>query len=93
MTLEESSTYQLLTQKAEQKGMQKGLQQGLEAGQLQGRLEESHEVLLTLGALRFGPADDTTANLICQIEDLPRLKRMQKALFTASTWQQMLDIV
>jgi predicted transposase YdaD len=96
MTLEDSSTYRalrdLFLQRGLQQGLQQGINQGLQQGLQQGRIQGVQEVLLELGQIRFGPAEPSIVEAIQAIQDLDRLKRMQLALLSSTTWKQLLEI-
>jgi predicted transposase YdaD len=82
MTLEDSTTYQLI--------LNKGLKQGEAVGEARGRVAEAQSLLLTLGAQRLGqpiPAIETAVRAIC---DRERLERMALRLSAATDWNDLL---
>jgi hypothetical protein len=78
MTLEESTTYQLI------------LNKGLTQGEARGRTVEAQSLVLTLGTQRFGsPAPPAEATLRA-IADRERLERIAARLLTATDWNDLL---
>lgn len=55
LTLEDSTTYQLILERGEAKGIAKGKAEGLAEGVSVGRNEEAQTLVLRLGTKRFGP--------------------------------------
>lgn len=80
--MHESSAFALYEEKGRQEGRQEGLQEG--------RVEESHRLLLRLGARRCGPADAATEAAVRAIRDLDRLERLADAVLTAASWAELL---
>lgn len=82
MTLEDSTTYQLI--------LQKGIAQGVAQGVALGRVEEAQSLLLELGTKRFGQVSPTTTVAIRAITDHDRLKRLVGRVLDASGWDDLL---
>jgi hypothetical protein len=78
MTLEDSTTYQLI--------LQKGVAQGV----AQGRVEEAQSLVLRLGTKRFGSPVPTIATAIQTITDQDRLERMADRVLDAIGWDDLL---
>ena len=56
----------------------------------EGMLEESRQVLLELGAQRFGEPSQDIQRAIGRIADLDHLRRLRRHLPQAGTWQELL---
>ncbi len=78
MTLEDSTTYQLI------------LNKGLAQGEARGALTEAQNLLLLQGRKRFGAAAPPTEAALRAIEDRPRLERMAERIFDATGWDDLL---
>ena len=78
MTLEDSTTYQLI--------LNKGLKQGV----AQGALEEGRRILLRQGAKRFGAASAEQTAAVQAISDRERLERMAERVIDAIDWNDLL---
>jgi hypothetical protein len=78
MTLEDSTTYQLI------------LNKGLDKGLTQGRAEEAQKLLLRLAAKRFGPTPADAEAVILAISDIDRLERMVERVSDAAGWGDLL---
>jgi predicted transposase YdaD len=89
--MHESSAFDYYEDKGLQQGLQQGMEQGLQQGLQQGRVEESHRLLLRLGANRFGSADAATQATLRAIRDIDRLERMADAVLTARDWSEFLS--
>ncbi len=77
MTLEDSTTYQLI----------------LERGELRGGLRVTQRILLAQGRKRFGPPSVETEAAICGIVDQQRLERMAERILDAKGWDDLLATV
>jgi hypothetical protein len=77
--MRESSTYQAI------------LEEGREEGREQGRLDQARRLLIRLGTHRLGAPDAVTRFRLDQIGDLDTLERLSDALFTATTWDDILQ--
>jgi hypothetical protein len=82
MTLEDSTTYQLI--------LQKGITQGITQGMAQGRVEEAQSVVLRQGTKRFGQASPATVAAIRAITDHNRLERLTERVLDATGWDDLL---
>ncbi len=85
MTLEESTTYQLILNK----GITQGVAQGINQGVAQGRAEEARGLLLRLATRRFGTAPANAEQTILAISDLERLERMIERISEATGWSDL----
>jgi len=74
MTLEESTTYQLILQR----------------GEARGAVAEAHRLLLAQGRRRFGPATNETEAAVLRIIDRDRLQRIAEHIFEATDWDDLL---
>ncbi len=74
MTLEDSTTYQLILRRGEARGEARGVQ----------------GTVLSLGGTRFGPAPQTVETAIRDITDLGRLERLVARLLSATDWNDLL---
>jgi hypothetical protein len=77
MTLEDSTTYQLILQK----------------GIAQGQVKEAQSLILLQGSQRFGHASTTITATIQAITDHDRLKRIASHVLNASGWDDLLATV
>jgi predicted transposase YdaD len=77
--MRESSTYQAI------------LEEGREKGREEGRVDQSRRLLIRLGSRRFGAPDAATVARIERVGDLDTLERLGDALFTATSWEQLLQ--
>ena len=59
-------------------------------GRAAGRLEQSRQILLTLGAEKLGAPDLATTDAINEIDDVVVLERPIRRVLTASSWQELL---
>jgi hypothetical protein len=82
MTLEDSSTYQLI--------LNKGLTRGRTEGEVAGRAAEAQSLVLLLGAKRFGAAPAATEVAVRAIADRERLERIAGRLLDATGWDDLL---
>ena len=79
LSLEDSTTYQEISQK----GYQQGLAQGLAAGAAQ-------RMLLIMGRKRLGTLPDAVETTLRSIVDIDRLGRMAERIFDAAGWDDLL---
>lgn len=56
----------------------------------EGRVAEARRILLLIGEVRFGAADEASSAALEAIADLGRLERMSKRLLSVSSWQELL---
>jgi predicted transposase YdaD len=82
MTLEDSTTYQLIFNKGDKQGEARGLAQG--------RAAEAQRLLLSLGGQRFGAAAPAVEALVRAITDPERLQRITDRLLAATSWDDLL---
>jgi predicted transposase YdaD len=68
------------------KGIAKGRIEGRIEGELRGRIR----LLQRQGRNKFGPPDAATEAALTAIQDLDRLDRLADAVFTATSWQELL---
>ncbi len=90
MTLEDSTTYQLILNRGVKQGVQQGVAQGIQQGVAQGASAEAQRLLLLLGVNRFGAASTDTERAIQAITDRDRLERMVLRILQATTWDDLL---
>jgi len=76
--MRESSTYQAI------------LAEGREEGREEGRTDEARRLLIRLGSRKFGQPDAGTAAALGRLDDLAVLEHLSDALFTATSWEQLL---
>ena len=55
-----------------------------------GAINGARHILLRQGEKRFGPPDKAAVELLNEINDLDRLDRMADAIFSASSWPELL---
>lgn len=82
MTLEDSTTYQLI--------FNKGANQGEARGEARGRTIEAQSLVLALGTSRFGQPDVATEAAVRGVGDRDRLERMALRVLSASGWAELL---
>src|SRR5579883_468522 len=82
MTLEDSTTYQLI--------LNKGIKQGEAWGEARGRLAEALALVLRLGAKRFGPAPAAIETALRAITDPDHLERIAERILDANGWDDLL---
>lgn len=75
LTMEESTTYQLI----------------IEKGELLGQLKEARDVVLSLGRKQFGPPSKKVQSVLARVSDLKRPHHMRDCVFEASSWQDVID--
>lgn len=83
MTLEDSTTYQLI--------LNKGMRQGEARGEARGRAAEAQSLVLTLGTQRFGRPEAAVEAALRAISDRERLERIATRLLTATDWNELLS--
>ncbi len=66
------------------------LDEGLSKGRAEGRAEGEIRLLRLLGEDRFGAPTSRTEAALATIQDLGRLERMAKALWSAKSWKELL---
>ena len=62
----------------------------LEEGREEGRVEELHRMILRLGRVRFGDADEAVRHQIEAIRDLKTLEDLLERLVVVSNWAELL---
>lgn len=62
----------------------------LEEGREEGRMRELHRVILRLGRVRFGEADEAVQSEIEAIRDVEALEELSERLVTVSSWAELL---
>ena len=82
MTLEDSTTYQLI--------LKRGVDQGLADGVSRGAAEEARRAIAALGRKRFGPAPVTAEAALAGLADRERLARITDRLLDAADWDDLL---
>jgi hypothetical protein len=66
------------------------VEEGLVRGRAEGRVEEARELLLTLGAQRFGAPDERIRAALDAIGDHDRLHALVTRLLDAASWDELL---
>lgn len=56
----------------------------------EGAIREAQGLLLRMGKQRWGPPGDDAVSALKAIQDLDRLHRLADAVFTATSWQDLL---
>ena len=79
--MRESSTIQAFIEEGRRKGLQEGLEEG--------RAGEARRIILFLGPMRFGAADDDVKTRLDEIQNLERLEDMIKRILIASNWDEL----
>lgn len=74
MTLEDSTTYQLI----------------LTRGELRGQVREAQSTILRLGVKRFGPASEAVQATVRGLANHEHLQRIADRLFDAASWEDLL---
>ena len=102
--MKESSAYQAILAEGMAEGIEKGLTEGREKGLTEGRekgkaegkaegltegrAEEARNLILRLGAKRFGDPDAETRRQLAEIVETEQLERLAERLFEAETWDE-----
>lgn len=86
MTLEDSTTYQLILKR----GVAQGHAQGVAQGVAQGATEEARRMLLRIGGKRFGPAPAEVVAGVQAITDREHLERIADRVVEVSGWDDLL---
>ncbi len=87
MTLEDSTTYQLVLNKGAALGEARGEARGITLG----AIEEARGMVLRLGRLRFGPPPEGIVAAVQGVTDRERLELMAERLFTAAGWDDLIQ--
>lgn len=82
MTLEDSTTYQLILKRGETRGKA--------AGEAQGRLDEARRLVVQAGTKKFGPPPPAAQSALDAVADRERLERILLAAFDATGWDDLL---
>jgi predicted transposase YdaD len=82
MTLEDSTTYQLI--------FNKGIKQGEILGEVRGEARGEQTAILLAGSQRFGAATPAIEATVRAITDRARLERILVRVFTATDWNDLL---
>jgi predicted transposase YdaD len=82
MTLEDSTTYQLIFSKGEARGEVRG--------EARGRTAEAQTLILSLGGQRFGAAPQPVEEAVRALTDRERLERIALRVLTATDWADLL---
>ncbi|MCI0701905.1 MAG: hypothetical protein L0241_12560 [Planctomycetia bacterium] len=98
MTLEDSTTYQLILNRGfaqgeargRTEGVAQGRAEGVAQGELQGRAEEARSLVLLLGAKRFGAPVASVESTLRGITDRERLERIASRILDAANWDDLL---
>ena len=65
------------------------IQAFLEEGRVKGLAEEAKRIILFLGPMRFGAADEEVKAKLDEIHDLEHLEDMIKRILIASSWDEL----
>jgi len=88
VTMEESSTYQVILRE----GMAKGIQQGREQGLQEGAVGEVHRLLWLAGESRFkSPPPPDVRSALEGINDVGRLEQLVIRVFSVANWAELLN--
>ncbi len=98
MTLEDSTTYQLILNRGikqgealgEARGVALGEARGVALGEARGRAAGSQSLVLRLGAKRFGPAPAAAEAAVRAITDPDRLEQLAERVLDAANWDELL---
>lgn len=94
MTLEDSTTYQLILNKGfkqgEVQGEARGEARGRSEGRVEGRVAEAQSLVLRIGTRRFGTPAAETESMLRALTDPDRLERIADRLLDASGWDDLL---
>jgi predicted transposase YdaD len=82
IAMRESVTYQAI--------LEEGRKEGEKRGWRRGRIRELHRVILRLGRVRFGEADEAVRQQIEAIRDIDRLEGLTERLVIVSSWQELM---
>lgn len=82
MTLEDSTTYQLI--------LERGIAQGVTQGVAQGVAQEGQAIVLRLGSKRFGPPPPAVEGAIRALVDRDRLERLAERVLDATGWDDLM---
>ncbi|QDU18208.1 hypothetical protein [Urbifossiella limnaea] len=82
MTLEDSTTYQLI--------LRRGKVVGQAEGKVEGQVEEARRFVTRFGTRQFGPPPAAVDASLAAIADRDRLERMFDAIPTAAGWDDLL---
>jgi predicted transposase YdaD len=88
VSMEESTTYQMIVER----GRAEGLARGLAEGRTEGAVGEARKLLRKFGDRALGSPDDRTAAAIDRIDDLARLEELCDRLPTVGSWQELLGL-
>jgi predicted transposase YdaD len=86
--MQESTTYQAILNEGRQEGLIEGRQEGL----VEGRITGERQILIRLGAKRFGPPDGATLAAIEAIRSVERLEALGERILDpeARDWNDLL---
>ena len=87
VTLEDSTTYQLVMRR----GAEKGRLQGMLEGKLEGKLEVARSFLLRLGAKRFGPPPASAVARLQAVTDPDVLEPLAERVLDAASWDELVS--
>ena len=90
MLMEDSTTYQEILGKGLSQGLSQGLIRGRDQGLAEGKMEAKRELLLRLGAKKFGPPMPTVAERIREISDSNRLTLLLEKVLDVVSWDDLL---
>ncbi len=79
-----------ITSMRESSTIQAFIEEGLQQGRSEGKAQEARGIILLLGQMRFGAADDAVKSSLDEIHDLERLEALIKRIMIASSWDDLL---
>ncbi len=82
IAMRESVTYQAILQEGEKIGEKMGWRRG--------RIRELHRMILRLGRVQFGEADEATRQQIKAMRDIDRLEDLTERLLIVSSWDELI---
>ena len=91
MTLEDSTTYQMLIEKGVAIGVTRGVAQGVAQGEVQGRKSEAVCMILRIGRKRFAVNPPDVEQRLKSVGDVERLERMADRILDAADWDDLLS--
>ena len=86
MTLEDSTTYQMILSR----GKELGEVQGRSIGEKSGAANEARQIIRRLGTKRFGPISEFAESFLTSIGEVDQLERLADRLLDAKNWEELL---
>ncbi len=96
MTLEDSTTYQLILKRGEARGIaigeERGEERGIAIGEERGDVLRSQSTILKLGTKRFGAVPRAIDEQIRSTDNPVRLEAITDRLLDATSWEELLQV-